>query len=142
MPSLRQSHHRLINGELELWEDCTGDPIPPNDAISYFNRGVAELCLSRYAERQTGLYVLHKTSVRRWRHGHLNRVHRPPALSGMGCRWSVLGALAGGTGTLPELMGLVWSWLSMDGAMTKSPFGGRKNRPQPQDRGKASSVSC
>ena len=31
-----------------------------------------------------------------------------------------------------ELKGLDWSWLSMDGAMTKSPLGGGKNR----DRGK------
>ena len=30
-----------------------------------------------------------------------------------------------------ELKGLDWSWLSMDGALTKSPLGGGKNRPQP-----------
>ena len=30
-----------------------------------------------------------------------------------------------------ELKGLDWSWLSMDGAMTKSPLGGGKNRSQP-----------
>jgi len=30
-----------------------------------------------------------------------------------------------------ELKGLDWSWLSMDGAMTKAPLGGEKNRPQP-----------
>jgi len=29
-----------------------------------------------------------------------------------------------------ELKGLDWEWLSMDGAMTKAPFGGEKNRPQ------------
>ena len=29
-----------------------------------------------------------------------------------------------------ELKGIDWSWLSMDGAMTKAPFGGEKNRPQ------------
>jgi transposase len=29
-----------------------------------------------------------------------------------------------------ELKGLDWSWLSMDGAMTKSPLGGEKNRPE------------
>ena len=29
-----------------------------------------------------------------------------------------------------ELKGLDWSWLSMDGAMTKAPLGGEKNRPQ------------
>ena len=28
------------------------------------------------------------------------------------------------------LKGLDWSWLSMDGAMTKAPLGGGKNRPQ------------
>lgn len=30
-----------------------------------------------------------------------------------------------------ELQGLDWSWLSMDGAMTKSPLAGGKNRRQP-----------
>jgi len=29
-----------------------------------------------------------------------------------------------------ELKGLNWSWLSMDGAITKAPLGGGKNRPQ------------
>ena len=30
-----------------------------------------------------------------------------------------------------ELKGLDWSWQSMDGAMTKAPLGGEKNRFQP-----------
>jgi transposase len=30
-----------------------------------------------------------------------------------------------------ELNGLDWSWLSMDGAMTKAPLGGEKNRQKP-----------
>lgn len=30
-----------------------------------------------------------------------------------------------------ELKGLDWSWLSLDGAMTKAPLGGGKNRAQP-----------
>lgn len=29
-----------------------------------------------------------------------------------------------------ELHGIDWEWLSMDGAMTKAPLGGEKNRPQ------------
>ena len=29
-----------------------------------------------------------------------------------------------------ELKGLDWNWLSMDGAITKSPLGGEKNRSQ------------
>jgi len=29
-----------------------------------------------------------------------------------------------------ELRGIDWRWLSMDGAMTKAPLGGEKNRPQ------------
>jgi len=29
-----------------------------------------------------------------------------------------------------ELRGIDWQWLSMDGAMTKAPLGGEKNRPQ------------
>jgi transposase len=28
-----------------------------------------------------------------------------------------------------ELKGIDWAWLSMDGAMTKAPLGGEKNRP-------------
>lgn len=31
---------------------------------------------------------------------------------------------------LDALDGIDWSWLSMDGAMTKAPLGGEKNRPQ------------
>ena len=34
-----------------------------------------------------------------------------------------------------ELKGLNWSWQSMDGAMTKAPLGGEKNRPQPYGPG-------
>lgn len=30
-----------------------------------------------------------------------------------------------------KLRTLDWSWLAMDGAMTKAPLGGEKNRPQP-----------
>lgn len=29
-----------------------------------------------------------------------------------------------------DLHGIDWQWLSMDGAMTKAPLGGKKNRPQ------------
>jgi putative transposase len=29
-----------------------------------------------------------------------------------------------------ELCGIDWDWLSIDGAMTKAPLGGEKNRPQ------------
>jgi transposase len=29
-----------------------------------------------------------------------------------------------------KLKGIDWNWLSMDGAMTKAPLGGGKNRPQ------------
>ena len=36
-----------------------------------------------------------------------------------------------------ELKGLDWEWLSMDGAMTKAPLGGEKNRPNPTDRAKS-----
>ncbi len=30
-----------------------------------------------------------------------------------------------------KLIGIDWSWLSMDGAMNKAPLGGEKNRPKP-----------
>lgn len=43
-----------------------------------------------------------------------------------------------------ELRGIDWNWLSMDGAMTKAPLGGEKNRPQSdrpqQERGQAQPV--
>ena len=35
-----------------------------------------------------------------------------------------------GVAQFDELKGLDWRWLSMDGAMTKAPCGGEKNRPQ------------
>jgi transposase len=34
-----------------------------------------------------------------------------------------------------QLEGIDWSWLSMDGAMTKAPLGGEKNRAQPNGSG-------
>jgi len=34
-----------------------------------------------------------------------------------------------------ELQGIDWSWQSMDGAMTKAPLGGGKNRPKPYGSG-------
>ena len=36
-----------------------------------------------------------------------------------------------------ELCGIDWEWLSMDGAMTKAPLGGKKTGPNPTDRGKS-----
>jgi transposase len=36
-----------------------------------------------------------------------------------------------------ELHGIDWDWLSMDGAMTKAPLGGKKTGPNPTDRGKS-----
>lgn len=32
--------------------------------------------------------------------------------------------------TLDAMEGVDWSWLAMDGALTKAPLGGEKNRPQ------------
>lgn len=36
-----------------------------------------------------------------------------------------------GLGEYDELRGIQWKWQSMDGAMTKAPLGGEKNRSQP-----------
>jgi putative transposase len=36
-----------------------------------------------------------------------------------------------------ETVGIDWQWLSMDGAMTKAPLGGEKNRSQPDRPGQA-----
>ncbi|MCL2001609.1 MAG: IS5 family transposase [Planctomycetes bacterium] len=35
-----------------------------------------------------------------------------------------------------EAVGIDWTWLSMDGAMTKAPLGGEKTGPNPTDRAK------
>ena len=87
----------------------------------------------------------------------------------IGCQWKALDATGIGSGStahlrfqewvaagvflelwrvglerFDELSGLGWSWLSLDGAMTKSPLGGGKNRPQShrprQERGQAQPV--
>lgn len=36
-----------------------------------------------------------------------------------------------------EFVGIEWSWQSMDGAMTKAPLGGEKNRTEPNGPGQA-----
>ena len=38
---------------------------------------------------------------------------------------------AAGLQAYDELKGIDWSWQSMDGALTKAPLGGEKNRSQP-----------
>jgi transposase len=35
-----------------------------------------------------------------------------------------------------EVVGIDWSWLALDGAMTKAPLGGEKTGPNPTDRAK------
>src|SRR5215471_6143700 len=49
-----------------------------------------------------------------------------------------------GVARFDELQGIDWHWLSMDGAMSKAPLGGEKNRSKPyrprQRRGQAQSV--
>jgi hypothetical protein len=64
----------------------------------------------------------------------------PPAFSlSEGNLWTFTGLVAAGgfvkfwkagVEQFDELKGLDWSWLSLDGAMTKAPCGGEKNRPQ------------
>ena len=72
-----------------------------------------------------------------------------------GCRWKVLPRSLGAASTVhdrfqawreaqvferlwqaglllyDELQGLDWGWQAMDGAMTKAPLGGKRDRPQP-----------
>jgi len=43
---------------------------------------------------------------------------------------------AAGLAEYDELVGIDWGWPSMDGAMTKAPFGGAATGPSPTDRGK------
>jgi transposase len=38
-------------------------------------------------------------------------------------------------GDYEEFVGIDWSWLSMDGAMSKAPLGGKKNGSQPHRQG-------
>ena len=43
---------------------------------------------------------------------------------------------AAGLEAFDELIGIDWEWLSMDGVMTKAPFGGAATGANPTDRGK------
>ena len=49
--------------------------------------------------------------------------------------WTVAGVFEDfwrlGLVSLQALDGIDWSWLALDGTMTKAPLGGEKNRPQP-----------
>ena len=38
-------------------------------------------------------------------------------------------------GDYEEFVGIDWTWLAMDGAMTKAPLGGKKNRSEPHRPG-------
>ena len=78
------------------------------------------------------------------RHGDLFRVHRAPALSGVGCRWGVPGVVAGGTGTLRRTAG---SGLELAeygrGHDQVAPGWGKKLAPTPPTEvSEASSAAC
>lgn len=51
------------------------------------------------------------------------------------CEWVAAGVFLklwqGGVERFDELQGIDWAWLSMDGAMSKAPLGGEKDRRQP-----------
>jgi transposase len=96
-----------------------------------------------------------------WRVGGRPRVDRRMVLDGIlyvlrtGCQWKAAPSEFGSPSTLHRyfqewtkkgvffrlwkealreydaLEGIDWGWQSLDGAMTKAPLGGEKNRPQP-----------
>src|SRR5260370_32822099 len=43
---------------------------------------------------------------------------------------------AAGLQEFDELVGIDWEWQSLDGVLTKAPFGGAATGPNPTDRGK------
>jgi putative transposase len=55
--------------------------------------------------------------------------------------WSASGVFLqlwqAGVERFDELRGIDWAWLSRDGAMTKAPLGGEKDRPEPNGSGQA-----
>src|SRR3954453_10926866 len=69
------------------------------------------------------------------RHWDLLEVLGPPALT----EWVEAGVFhefwRQGLLSYDGLVGIDWEWLAADGAMTKAPLGGEKNRPQPDRPG-------
>ena len=69
------------------------------------------------------------------RHRHLFQQHGPSTVP----EWVEAGVFlklwSMGLRKYDELLGIDWSWQSMDGAMTKAPLGGGKNRPKPHGSG-------
>ena len=125
-----QSHHRRFQVSDELWEVL--EPLIPEHVNTHRFGGGRPRVPDRTCAN--GIFYVLRT----------------------GCQWKALdatGICSGSTAHLrfqqwvaagvflelwrvgleryDELKGLDWSWLSMDGAMTKSPLGGGKNRPQP-----------
>ena len=61
---------------------------------------------------------------------HLFKQFSTLTVSGVGPGGRIRRVLAPGLLALDALDGIDWPWPAMDGAMTKAPLGGRKNRPQ------------
>ena len=154
-PYANQSHHRRVPDLRRALGGAGCHLIPQHVNTHRFGGGRPRVPDTSALRDDSGPHLLlslaeHLLRAAHWlpvegagRHGHLLRVHRPPALSGMGCRWGVPGRSLWRVGLerYDELKGLDWSWLSMDGAMTKSPLGGgKKPGPNPTDRGKAPGV--
>ena len=58
------------------------------------------------------------------------------AVSGMACGRGGARDMPAGAVEYDEVVGIDWSWLAADGAMTKAPLGGPKTGPNPTDRAK------
>ena len=110
-----------------FWERML--PLLPNYPVSR-NRGRPRLPLRQVAD---GIFYVLRTGCQ-WKaapreFGSGSALHRYFQ------EWTELGVFRklwrAALGEYDELKGIEWDWQSMDGAMTKSPLGGEKNREKP-----------
>ena len=125
-----QPHHRLLQVSDELWEALAPllpkrIPIPWAEAAPGRTGPAPTASSTCFAPVASGQVP--------GCHRHLLRLHRRFQ------EWAAAGVFLElwrtGLERYDDLKGLDWSWLSMDGALTKSPLGGGKNRSQPHRPG-------
>ena len=134
-----QPHHRLLPG---IGRAVGGPESPPSPAGEYPSLGRRPAPDPGPDLRQRYLLrAAHRLPVESLgRHRHLLRLHRPPALSAMGRRRGVLGAMADWAGTLCRIEGSGLELAEYGRGLDPIPLGrGKKPAPTPRTGVRAAS---
>ena len=128
-----RSHERWLVSD-ELWSKI--EPLLPGAAVRSPSRGGRPRVPDRDA--MNGILFVLRTGCQ-WNALNATGICSSSTAHLRFQQWTQAGVFAKlwerGFTEYDELKGIDWRWQAMDGAITKAPLGGEKNRPQPHGSG-------